>query len=60
MIDATVCEQCDGTGWVKGHRCPCREEDDTAEERRRQMKQQNRRELGKPPHGQIRTRSEPD
>src|SRR5215472_4103629 len=33
-----VCEQCDGTGYLKGgQRCPCREEDDEAAERRRKM-----------------------
>ncbi|SRR5579862_478463 len=31
------CDQCDGTGWAGGHRCPCREEDDEAEQRRRKM-----------------------
>lgn len=34
----TVCEQCDGTGLLKGGiRCGCREEDDEAEERRSRM-----------------------
>lgn len=34
-----VCEQCNGTGWIKrGQRCPCREEDDEAERRRKKIK----------------------
>ena len=32
------CEQCDGSGWIKGQRCPCREEDDKAEERRSRIR----------------------
>jgi hypothetical protein len=32
------CDQCHGTGQLRGgQRCPCREEDDTASERRKQM-----------------------
>jgi hypothetical protein len=33
----TYCDQCDGTGWIKGTRCGCHEEDDAAQERRKQM-----------------------
>jgi len=31
------CDQCDGTGWTKGIRCGCREDDDDAQARRQQM-----------------------
>lgn len=37
-LDATLCEQCNGTGLLKGgQRCPCREEDDNAAELRSRM-----------------------
>lgn len=31
------CEQCNGTGWAKGQRCPCREEEDRAAVQRRYL-----------------------
>ena len=34
---ATRCEQCNGTGWVRGTRCACQEEDDDADDRRAAM-----------------------
>lgn len=37
-LDATLCEQCNGTGYLpKGQRCPCQEEDDEAAELRSRM-----------------------
>lgn len=37
-MEYNKCEQCDGTGWAKGQRCGCREEDDEALERRKKIR----------------------
>ena len=48
------CDQCDGTGWINGTRCGCREDDDDAQARRKQMgvcpvDHQLRHDIAEPP-----------